>query len=83
MTTATVKKQKPGIRYDLFAVKVRCGDNGVNEPVVERIFRSRESARNYKRNRQPSLGYSIDKKIVHPAQWVVNGYTACGNQIED
>lgn len=71
------------IRRDVFSVKVRCADNGVNKPVHERMFRSLESARRYSRGRLPSSGYSIDKTIVHPADWIVNGYLAAGNTIED
>lgn len=79
MPTAT---DKDTVRRDIFSVKVRCGNNGVNSPVHERMFYSLESARQYKREQRPASGYSIDKRIVHPKQWVVDGYLAHGNTIE-
>jgi|ETNmetMinimDraft_26_1059896.scaffolds.fasta_scaffold130181_2 hypothetical protein len=72
------------IRRDLFSVKVRCGDNGTNEPVHEKMFRSMESAQRYRRERKILAGgYTITVKVVHPAQWVVELFTLCQNKIED
>jgi len=74
-------KPKPGIRYDLFSVKVK--GNGFNEWCHERIFRNITSARRYKNGLQPFPGYWLETKIVHPAQFVVDAYVIAGNQIED
>ena len=77
MTTAT----KPAIRRDLFSVKVK--GNGFNHWCHERMFRSRTSARRFKAGLRPMNGYTLQAKIVHPAQFVVDVYVAAGNTIED
>lgn len=77
MKTAT----KPAIRRDLFSVKVK--GNGFDHWCHERMFRSRTSARRYKAGLRPMNGYTLQAKIVYPAQFVVDVYVASGNAIED
>lgn len=77
------RKKPPEFRRDLWAAKIRCGDNGTNEFVIEKIFRSRESCHKYLQQRQPALGYTITRIIAHPAQFVVDAYLAYGNKIEN
>lgn len=69
------------IRRDLFSVKVY--GNGFNAWCHERIFRSMVSAKRYKNRLAPMAGYSMEAKIVHPSQDVVDVYTASGNTIEN
>ena len=73
--------EKDTIRRDIFSVKVK--GNGFDKWCHERMFRSRESARRYKRGLRPIAGYWMEAKIVHPAQWVVEAFVAVGNEIED
>lgn len=71
------------MRKNLYAVKIRCGDTGVDGWVVERICRSIDTAQRYQNQRKPSSGYFLRSKIVHPSQRVVDVWVVCGNQIEE
>lgn len=67
------KEQKPGIRYDLFGVKE--WDYAIGDWSMVYICDSMEVAKHMK-------GLLTGRrKIVHPAQWVVNGFLAYGNHI--
>lgn len=68
------------IRRDIYSVKVRC--NGFGQWRHERMFRNDEAAKRYAQGLRPISGYSLQVKIVHPAQWVVDGYCAAGNVID-
>lgn len=67
------------IRRDIFSVKVL--GNGFDQWCHERMFRNGDEARRYAQGIRPIGGYSLQVKIVHPAQWVVDGYCAAGNSI--
>jgi hypothetical protein len=71
---------KNAIRSDIYSVKVR--GNGCEQLRYERMFRNSEVAKRYARGLQLFSGYRLQAKIVHPAQWVVDGYCAAGNVID-
>lgn len=68
------------IRRDIYSVKVR--GNGFGQWCHERMFRNGENAKRYAQGLRPMDGYSLQVKIVHPAQWVVDRYCAAGNVID-
>ena len=70
------------IRRDLYALKVYAHDNYC----VERIFRSRESARREQKTVANNLRRNfplVPPIVVHPADWIVDAYLAAGNKIVD
>jgi len=64
------------IRRDIYSVKE--WDRALDAWCHIKMFKSKESARNY-----ASVMTRSRIKIVHPAQWVVDGYIAAGNVIPD
>lgn len=70
---------KDTIRRDIYSVKVR--GNGFNQWCHERMFRSPAAAKLYANGLRPISGYSLTVRVVHPAQWVVDGFLAAGNEI--
>lgn len=72
------------IRRDLYSVKVLSSDTlDGSHWVHDRIFRSMRSAKRYRSNLAPALGYWLESKIVHPGAGVVNVYVASGMPIYD
>ena len=68
------------VRRDVWSVKEKEGDG----PWVHvSMFYSARAAKRHARHLCPILGFTHAVKIVHPRQWVVDGFTAYGNSIQD
>jgi hypothetical protein len=72
-------------RTDLYGVRVLQQVGTCAEWVLERVFRSCQGAKRYRRAvnldlRRPYVGVSA--MIVHPRQIAVEAYVAMGNRIE-
>jgi hypothetical protein len=50
--------------------------------VLHGIFRSLNSAKNFRKTLAPILGCTLQTKIVHPNQFVVKTFVAAGNEIK-
>lgn len=71
------------VRRDLFAVKAdeRDGAGWCFMHICRSKATADRRAKDIRDNH--SLGLNRLAKVVHPKQWVVNGFTAAGNTIED
>lgn len=65
------------IRHDIFAIKVWSYE--CNSFVYEYMTYNRTVA--FRRKRQEYQSHQM-AKVVHPRQWVVDGYVAYGNKID-
>ena len=70
------------IRRDIFSVKA--WDSSLGDYYHEAMFKNKVKAireARLLRIQRHNAGESDDVKIVHPSQWVVDGFTAYGNKI--
>jgi hypothetical protein len=71
------------VRRDLFSVKadVRDGAGWCHVYMTKNRSQARRRAKEIREDR--TLGLNRLAKVVHPKQFVVIAYTACGNVIDD
>jgi hypothetical protein len=74
------------IRKDLFAVKVFQDDGGFGAFITEAMFRSHQSAKQYKRDVESNKSRHfplVEPKIVHPSDLLVDAFVCLGNEVRD